>query len=201
MSYVKNGNSKSCGCQKYRGLIDFNNNQRTIKVGDRFGKLVILEETGLRFHSEGHNRMWYKCQCDCGKVVEKSGNQLKNGQVKSCGCLKSAGELEIENILIANNIKYKTEYTPPTLLAETGRRLRFDFAILNDQNNIQYFIEFQGRQHTQGFDTKVFSNAEPLSLIQERDEIKRQFCQKHNYPLIEIPYTKKGKITLQDLIP
>jgi hypothetical protein len=61
MSYVKNGNTKSCGCQKYKGLKDFNNNNKSIKSGDRFGKLVVLEEVGLRPYSEGHNRMWYKC--------------------------------------------------------------------------------------------------------------------------------------------
>ena len=32
-----------------------------VKNGDRFGKLVVLEEIGLRPYSEGHNRMWYKC--------------------------------------------------------------------------------------------------------------------------------------------
>lgn len=145
--------------------------------------------------------MWYKCQCDCGKITEKCGNQLKNGQVKSCGCLKSAGELEIEQILIDNNIKYKIEYVHPLLLKDYNRRLRFDFAIFDENDNLKYFIEFQGRQHIEGFDTKYFSNSSPLELIQERDEIKRQFCKKYNYPLIEIPYTKKGKITLQDLIP
>ena len=201
MSYVKNGNTKSCGCQKYKGFKDFNNNNRSIKNGDRFGKLVVLEEIGLRPYSEGHSRMWYKCQCDCGKITEKCGNQLKNGQVKSCGCLKSAGELEIEQILIDNSIKYKTEYVHPILLKDYNRRLRFDFAIFDENDNLKYFIEFQGRQHIEGFDTKYFSNSSPLELIQERDEIKRQFCKKYNYPLIEIPYTKKGKITLQDLIP
>lgn len=200
MSLVKNNNTKSCGCMKSIGLIKYNESQRSIKIGDKFGKLTVIEELGLRPYTEGHSRMWYKCQCECGNIVEKNGNILKNGQTKSCGCLKSAGEHEIENLLKENNIKYLTEYVDNLLVEETGRRLRFDFAILDEKDHVKYFIEFQGRQHTEGFDTDIFSNAEPLEKIQERDEIKRQFCRKHQIRLIEIPFQKKGKICIQDLI-
>ena len=50
------------------------------------------------------------------------------------------------------------------------------------------------------FQTEVFSNASPLEVIQERDNIKREFCKKHNIKLIEIPYSKKGRIKIEDLL-
>lgn len=50
----------------------------------------------------------------------------------SCGCKQSIGELNINNILSKNNIKYKTQYTTKNLKTENNGYLRFDFAILNE---------------------------------------------------------------------
>ena len=54
-------------------------------VGQRFGKLVVVERAGgTRFkHS-----MW-KCKCDCGNEVILNGDLLRNGTTHSCGCIKS----------------------------------------------------------------------------------------------------------------
>ncbi|WP_291631441.1 hypothetical protein [Clostridium sp.] len=65
----------------------------------------------------------------------------------SCGCINSKGELKISSILNDNNIKYKTQYTFNDLRSENGSLLRFDFAILNDDNKLLYLIEYQGKQH------------------------------------------------------
>ena len=74
------------------------------------------------------------------------------------------------------------------------------FSTIYDANNNPIrFIEFDGRQHTLGPDTELWSNSDPLETIQERDNIKNNFCLIHNYALVRIPYTKLGKITLQDI--
>lgn len=200
LTSVKRGDIKSCGCLKSIGLVKFNEQTRSIKIGDKFGKLTVLEEIGLRETSDpNHKRMWYKCQCDCGNITEKCGNQLKNGQVKSCGCLQSQGEYEIEQLLKKNDIQFIKEYVDNRLLKETGRRLRFDFAIFTD-GKLSHFIEFNGRQHIEGFDTFIYAKSSPLELIQERDNIKKDFCEKYQIPLIIINYDKKGKIKIEDLL-
>ena len=33
------------------------------------------------------NRIFWKCKCDCGKIVNVSSNNLRNRQTRSCGCL------------------------------------------------------------------------------------------------------------------
>ena len=65
-----------------------------IENGTRFGKLVVIEDLGLRPHVEGHNRRWYKCQCDCGCIKEVMGNSLKTNHIMSCGTcnFNSSGE-------------------------------------------------------------------------------------------------------------
>lgn len=197
---LRNGNTKSCGCQKYSG---FNGGGQTpsIKIGDRFGKLTIIEDMGLRpYYNTGKNRRWYKCKCECGNIVEGWGNAIKSGIKSSCGCLSSKGELKIEKLLKDNNINYKKEVVDENLLQQYNRRLRFDFGIYDDDNNLIKYIEFDGRQHKEGMDPGIWSNSEPLEKIQERDEIKNEFCKKNGITLIRISYNKLKKLKIEDLI-
>lgn len=52
-----------------------------IMVGERFGKLVVVEET-----RKNNNLVW-KCLCDCGNETFVGGGPLKTEHTKSCGCL------------------------------------------------------------------------------------------------------------------
>ncbi len=52
-------------------------------TGQRFGKLLVLEETNKR--ADGGSIVW-KCKCDCGNIVEVSSKRLKFGINVSCGC-------------------------------------------------------------------------------------------------------------------
>lgn len=204
-TYLRNGNTKSCGCEKYSGLQKYNLQQsedNKIAIGTRFGKLVVVEDIGFMPHVEGHNRRWYKCQCECGNFKNVMGNSLKSGHINSCGkCnFNSIGEYQITTLLEQNNIFYQNDMILPELYAETGRRLRFDF-ILFDEDLITpiRMIEFDGRQHTNGPEA-IWSQSDSLEIIQERDTIKNNFCLSHNYPLVRIPYTKINYINIEDIL-
>lgn len=51
-----------------------------MKVGDKIGKILLLEKIGRGYHKDA---MW-KCQCDCGSVFYRLTSSVKKG--KSCGC-------------------------------------------------------------------------------------------------------------------
>ena len=51
--------------------------------GKRFGKLVVIEETG---RDKWGSRLW-KCKCDCGGYNIATTRNLTTGNTKSCGCL------------------------------------------------------------------------------------------------------------------
>lgn len=53
-------------------------------IGKKFSKLTVLEECKER---DKHNKIMYKCKCDCGKIVIVNGNNLRVGNSKSCGCM------------------------------------------------------------------------------------------------------------------
>ena len=58
-------------------------------VGKKFGRLLVLE----RVENKGESIIW-KCQCDCGKIKNIRGAQLKCRDTISCGCYKK------ENMII-----------------------------------------------------------------------------------------------------
>lgn len=49
--------------------------------GQKFGRLTVLEEAGRA----GGGVLW-KCQCDCGNIVNVRSNHLRRGAQVSCGC-------------------------------------------------------------------------------------------------------------------
>ncbi len=52
-------------------------------AGRQFGRLTVLEFTG---RSNKHKQPLWKCQCNCGNLLDVSRNSLVRGNTKSCGC-------------------------------------------------------------------------------------------------------------------
>lgn len=75
-----NAGVKSCGCYskevKKGRLIDL--------TGQKFGRLTVLS----RAESNDPDRTYWHCQCDCSTLTKVYGICLKDGNSKSCGCLK-----------------------------------------------------------------------------------------------------------------
>lgn len=57
----------------------------------------------------------------------------------------SRGEIRIAEILLASGLNFKEEYIFPDLRSSNGKPLRFDFAVFDDDGNVDFLIEFQGR--------------------------------------------------------
>jgi hypothetical protein len=78
-SRLRNKNTRSCGCTRK----NFLKSRTPNLLGYKFGKLLVIE----RIRNDEHKRSKWKCLCDCGKISIVSGKNLKNGKVRSCGCL------------------------------------------------------------------------------------------------------------------
>lgn len=97
-SRLLNGNTRSCGClhkEHVRELIESNRGKPSEKLldltGMRFGRLVVLKKSPMRTKS---NRVMWECRCDCGNIVTRSGDTLRYGQTRSCGCLAHEAHLK-----------------------------------------------------------------------------------------------------------
>lgn len=73
--------TKSCGCLKR----EFLEQKRLSLVGQKFNMLLVL--AGVEDAKNAGRTLW-RCVCDCGNEVLVYGTDLKNGHVKSCGCLR-----------------------------------------------------------------------------------------------------------------
>ena len=104
----------------------------------------------------------------------------------------SRGEIKIEEILRDSGLVFEEEYSFPDLVSSSGRPLRFDFAVFDDDNNLMFLIEYQGIQHYQP--KSKFGGYTGLRKQQFNDLQKKEYCKKHNIILLEIPYTIEGRI-------
>lgn len=62
--------------------------------GRRFGRLSVLCLHGKKpngYHANGTPlyKLTWLCQCDCGTTAVVNGKELRNGESRSCGCLKA----------------------------------------------------------------------------------------------------------------
>ena len=104
----------------------------------------------------------------------------------------SRGEIKIEDILIAAGVDFVEEYSFPDLVSSSGRPLRFDFCVFDDNGDIDFLIEYQGIQHYQA--KSKFGGYEGLRKQQFNDMRKRIYCEEHGIKLIAIPYTDEHRI-------
>ena len=89
-------------------------------------------------------------------------------------------------------LPFQEEYIFPDLLSSSGRPRRFDFAVLDDNGEVDFLIEYQGIQHYQP--KSKFGGISGLRKQQYNDLMKREYCQKHGITLVAIPYTDEFRI-------
>lgn len=105
----------------------------------------------------------------------------------------SRGEIKIHEILEANNVVFQEEYEFSGLKAPSGKALRFDFAVFDDDGHLDFLIEYQGKQHYQP--VSKFGGNRAFYQQKYNDNQKRRFCALKGLTLIEIPYTDEDIIT------
>ena len=176
---LKNGNTKSCGCYRKQA-----NSSRLTKdeVGKVYGYLSVLE-----YDFNRDNEAWWKCRCECGNIISVRGADLRSGNTKSCGCVKSEGEARIIKILTENNVKFKSQFSFSDLVYK--KPLKYDFAILSEDEEVVRLIEFDGPQHIEKGNNWYTAEGEL------RDSIKNAYAFANNIPLVRIPYKEKDNLS------
>lgn len=58
--------------------------QRLNLLGQRFGRLTVLEDLG----KDNRGKPLWLCRCDCGAEVQRNTMVLRTGKTRSCGCLR-----------------------------------------------------------------------------------------------------------------
>lgn len=191
---LTNGHTTSCGCKQRKHTQEMGKANKYKQIKDisnvRFGSLIALEPTEKR---DSNRSVIWKCECDCGNIIEISSHALSQGQ-RSCGCVKSKGELKIAQLLIEAGIPFETQKSfEDCRFPDTNFLAKFDFYV-----NKQYLIEYDGIQH---YDSRFgWNNSENFEKIQLRDNYKNQWRKENNIPLLRISYKDYENLTLQDIL-
>lgn len=183
-SDIKSGNTKSCGCLNKEiltqmWLIDL--------TGQRFGNCVVKCRYKENYVSpKGQEDAQWVCICDCGKEFIARGSNLRNGHTWCCGCKRKSSKAErvIEEYLKANNISHTRNYKFDDLRSRKNYRLPFDFALLDENNNLLSLVEYQGEQHSIARKNDIFGYEQRTYT----DKAKKEYCYNHNINLYEITY-------------
>lgn len=177
---LKSGAVKSCGCAKLEVPQCIRKNLKGLK----FGKLTVIDEIPI----DNNCKSKWLCKCDCGNECIVITSQLTTGKTKSCGCLKSGGELDIINFLSLYNTKFVFQKTFNDLYGVGNGKLSYDFYLPNSN----LLIECQGQQHEKPIE--IFGGEEQFKIQQEHDRRKREYAKNNGYKLLEIWYYDYGKI-------
>lgn len=181
---LKSGHTKSCGCYAKEKL-----KQVLVKdlIGTRSGKLLVIKKAYLK-----NGRQYWFCRCDCGNICIASSTSLTTNKGKSCGCLSSVAEYQMQCHFNQNGILSSSQYTFEE--CKYKRKLPFDFAIFHPKTKkLLFLIELNGEQHYYPY---TFANEnsdkkkENLKQRKKLDAIKRKFCTDNKIPLLIIKYTE-----------
>lgn len=134
------------------------------------GKAYINTNTKIKIR---HNNCYF--------IYEVSPNNFLRGR-RCPFCKKSKGEIKIKEYLDNKHMDYKMEYSFDDLQGDFDL-LRFDFAILDKENNLKLLIEYDGEFHY-----RPIMGEENLNKQQTYDNLKNDYCKINNIKLLRIPY-------------
>lgn len=140
-------------------------------------KLNSKEYTG-----SSDNNLIFECKCG-NKYITSWYTFISTNRYRCEKCSKSISKIALatEEWLDLNNIKYKKEFTFDD--CKDVFRLPFDYAIIDNNNDLKLIVEVDGRQHLYpsfGDDSFI------ITII--HDAIKNSYCEDNNIKLIRIPY-------------
>ena len=162
-----------------------------IELGMQFGKLTVDSKS---FTSKGKTHSYCWCNCECGNRIAVRIDHLYgryHSKTISCGCsTESSGEIKIRQILEKYKIKFKSQHRVKN---EQNEVMVFDFAILDEKDNIIKYIEYNGKQHYEP--VEIFGGDEAFERQKIRDTRKTEYCYTHNINLQWIPYFEFDLIT------
>ena len=80
---LKNNHTQSCGCLHKEML----SKAKLIDLtGQVYGRLTVIKRVDDYISPSGSRKVQWLCKCKCGKEVIVTGNNLRKGNSKSCGC-------------------------------------------------------------------------------------------------------------------
>jgi len=134
-------------------------------LGQKFGRLLVVEFIGSRKTGAKTHRAWWRCSCDCGGTHDVRASHLLSGESKSCGCLSkvthglSAGSLggraHLSYTRWANMIQRCENTNNPRYASYGGRGIK---VCARWRNSFEAFLEDMGHCPSPGMSIDRINN-------------------------------------------
>lgn len=142
---LRSGNTRSCGCFQRDRASEANKGKnlgrvamnRQDLVGKRFGILTVTAFSRLHVTPGGTNKTYWNCVCDCGKETTVTANNLRSGQVASCGCQQSGSSKKEQDL-----VDFLRQFDPEIIANRQLDGTRFRFDAISELHRIA--VEFNG---------------------------------------------------------
>ena len=174
-----------CGKQKAIESITKTKEQFVLELKKVNKNIEVLGE-----YINTHTKIKCKCKID-GTIWDAYPANLLNNSAGCPTCNLSNGESKLLSILTSLHINYIPQYSIND--CKYKKKLRFD--AYDIENNIAF--EYNGEQHYFPVD---FGNKgdkfakQEFNLNQNRDNIKKEYCNKNKIPIIIITYWEKDNM-------
>lgn len=183
-SHLTTGHSVSCGCQQ---TVKLHPRRAENLTGRKFGMLTVMHRQPNRMVGENSRVVWH-CRCECGNETDVLALLLREGLVKSCGCLSvSHAERVMAEYLSSKGVEFEAEYAPDGLYGVNGGSLKFDF-VLSGGFEPAVLIELDGVQHYKP--VKYFGGTKKYEAVKANDALKDAWAVRHGMELIRIDVSK-----------
>ena len=164
---------QGCGCPKCAKNAKITHEEYVAQVTKINSNIEVLEE-----YAGYHTKILHKCKRDGYEWYASPSNILHGSGCPKCNISK--GEKTIEDWLNKKNILYESQKR--FYGCKDVKPLPFDFYL--PEYNI--CIEYQGLQHYKSIE--YFGGESKFKSQIKKDNIKKEYCQKNNIYLFEIPY-------------
>ena len=185
---LKTGTTTSCGCKKQVGVFDD-------LSGQKFDKLTVIRRVDDMVNKSGRHLVQYERQCDCGNYILALANNLRKGEVGSCGCsVRSRGEQYVREWLSAHGIAYKLHKTFSNCRSRAGGKMSYDFWL----PEYRALIECNGIQHYEP--VEFFGGSDRYEEQVDNDRRKAEYANCCGYPYLVLDCRKIDTVVFDDLL-
>ena len=164
------------------------------EIRDKIKEVSLDEYELLQPYTNAKTKHLFRHK-ECGSEFMMTVQKFLYGQ-RCPYCQHSRGEDKIYSLLINHsNYKIIPQYKFNDLRSGKNYRniLRFDFAVF-DNNVLICLIEYDGEQHFNSVNCFGKDKEKTLEECRKRDALKDDYCIKHGYKLLRIPYTEYTNI-------
>src|SRR5688572_32979795 len=81
-------------------------------TGNRYGRLLVIERAENRYSGKDKiPTVYWICLCDCGTIADYNACSMRQGLVKSCGCLRKELSSKRCNLGYTHTKEYKAYHS------------------------------------------------------------------------------------------